>query len=518
MSTIAGKLVSGSVTRATNCVAASLVSLLVTPFVVHTLGDRQYGIWTLVATLVGYYGVLDLGLSPAISRYLARSLGAANSEECNRIFNTSIRIYLLLGSLILLLTGVIAWLAPLFCKNAEEASLFWKIILILGINLSIEFPAKVFRGLLESNLHFALTAALDLLTLGLRTVAVVVLLLLGCRVVALAWVTLIAGTPSILLSVYWARKHLPFLSLDSRYWHLDTAKTLFSYSAFSFVAQLAYIIRFRVDSVVVAAFVGLVAVTHYSLADRLEQYFMGIVIALLGVFTSVFSRLEGAQDLEALKRTFLFGSKLAVTIASFCAFGLLAWGKPFIIRWMGAPYADAYPVLVVLTIGLTFFLWQTTSISLLYGTSKHKPLALFNSIEALANLALSLVLVRRYGTLGVAVGTTIPLTINTLLVIPIYVCRVSKIHYSAYFATLTKTVGVCIASLAVPTLLSLKFAAPDYKSLFSVGILSAILYSLSLWRFEFRSKENSLLKQAVWPRLASFAIAVDLKPKTHRIL
>jgi O-antigen/teichoic acid export membrane protein len=304
------------------------------------------------------------------------------------------------------------------------------------------------------------------------------------------------------LSIYWTRKELPFLSVSSRYWKIETAKTLFSYSAFSFIAQLAYIIRFRVDSVVVAAFVGLVAVTHYSIADRLTQYLIELVTALLGVFPSVFSRLEGAQDFERLKRTFFFASKAAVSITTFFAFGLLAWGKPFITRWMGAQYADAYPVLVALTLGLTFFLWQTVSISLLYGTSRHKFLAMFNSIEAVANLVLSLLLVRRYGMVGVAVGTTIPITINTLLVIPVYVCRVSSIDYFEYVRRMVKTVAIASASLVLPTLLSWKFVVPDYKSLVMVGIVSAILYVLPLWLFEFTPTETRVLQQAIWPRAA----------------
>ena len=502
MSTTATKLLSGSVTRVASSVATALVSLLIMPFVICTLGDRMYGIWALVAAFIGYYGVLDLGLTQAITRYLARSLGSADPEECNRIFNTSLRIYLMLGGVVLLLTAVLAALAPLFCRTAEDAALFWKIILILGISLALQFPLRVFRGVLEAHLRFDLTAGLDLLTLALRTVLVIAIMLLGYRVVGLAWVTLLAGMPSIALSVYWTREELPFLTLDSKYWRIETAKTLFSYSAFSFIAQLAYIIRFRVDSVVVAAFVGLVAVTHYSIADRLTQYFIELVTALLGVFPSVFSRLEGAQDFERLKRTFFFATKLAVSITTFFAFGLLAWGKPFITRWMGARYADAYPVLVALTLGLTFFLWQTVSISLLYGTSRHRILAMFNSMEAAANLVLSLVLVRRYGMVGVAVGTTIPISINTLVAIPTYVCRVSNIDYSEYIRRMARTVGVALASLALPVLLSWKFAAPDYKSLVGVGILSAVLYVLPLWLFEFTATETRVLQQALWPRLA----------------
>ena len=499
---IGSKLVSGSLTRVINTISTALVSLLIIPFVVHALGDRMYGIWTLVATFVGYYGLVELGLSQAITRHLGRSLGSLDTEECNRVFNTSLRIYLALGGVVLLVTAVIAAIGPLFCKNAEDASLFWKVITVLGISLALQFPVKVYKGVLEAHLRFDLTAGLDLFALVIRTVFVVATIFLGYKIVGLALVTLLTGIPSMVLSVYYAHKELPFLRVDSNYWGMETARTLFSYSVFSFIAHVAYIVRFRVDLLVVAAFLGLTAVTHYSIAAKLMQYSIDFLTAFLGVLPSVFSRLEGAQDFEGIKRTFFFGTKLALSITSFFTFGLVAWGKPFITRWMGPSYVDAYPVLVVLAIGLTFFLWQTASISLLYGTARHKVLAIFNVIEAMANLVLSLVLVRRYGMVGVALGTTVPITINTLLLIPAYVCRISNINYLQYLRKVTRTLLVASASMVLPAALSLKFVAPDYKSLFMVGALSMILYALPMWLIEFTSTEARMLQRAVWSPLA----------------
>src|SRR5579864_6055373 len=99
MSRTARKLASGSFFRFFYTVATAVVSVVVMPFIVHSLGDRDYGIWTLVATFVGYYGVLELGLAAAVSRYLSRSLGAGDEEDCNRVFNTSLRLYVGMGCL-----------------------------------------------------------------------------------------------------------------------------------------------------------------------------------------------------------------------------------------------------------------------------------------------------------------------------------------------------------------------------------------------------------------------------------
>jgi O-antigen/teichoic acid export membrane protein len=456
----------------------------------------------LVAGFIGYYGVLDLGLSQAITRYLGRSLGSADQEECSRVFNTALRIYALIGVAVLVLTTVLAALAPLFCKSAEDAALFWKIILILGITTALQFPARVFRGVLEAHLRFDLTAGLDLLTLGLRTVLVIAILLLGYRLLGLAWVTCLAGIPPLFLSIYWTRKELPFLTFDSKYWQAATAKTLFSYSAFSFIAHLADLLRFRVDNVVVAAFIGLQAVTHYSIASRLSDYFKELILALLGVFPSVFSRQEGAKDYEGIRRTFFFASKLSLCISSFIGFGLLAWGKAFIARWMGPRYVDAYPVLVALVLSQFFAVAQTPSVALLFGTSKHKFFAVANFVEGVANLALSLVLVKRYGMLGVALGTMIPMGVNRLLIQPAYVCRASEFKYFDYVGRMGRTLAVVLVSLVLPIVITVRFARPDYTVLVCIGLSSGAMYALALWLFEFTPKETNTLRRAIWPRLA----------------
>jgi O-antigen/teichoic acid export membrane protein len=501
MSTIR-KLASGSALRAANLLATALVSMFIMPFVVHALGDRMYGAWALVAATIGYYGTLQIGLTPAINRYMARALGAKDHEECNRVFNTALRLLSAVGAVALVVTGILAFLAHWLAKNPSDAEVLWKLIAILGVYAALLFPSRVLQGTLEAQLRYDRTAFIDLFSLGLRTVLLIVILLRGYKVVALAAATVASGIPAIVLYVYFISKELPFLRLNGRYWSSETARKLFSFGIYSFVANIANIIRFRVDALVVASYVGLAAVTHYRIGSTLTQFFSGMMDALAGFFPAVFSRQEGEGNFEGLKRTYFFATKVTICIASFVGFALIAWGKPFIRVWMGPAYLDAYPVLVVLTAGLIVALAQTPSPQLLYGLAKHKYTALANSVEAIANLALSIVLAKRYGMIGVALGTLIPMVLVKLFVQPVYVCRLANIPYGEYIQRFFKTVAAVAGALVIPLLLTLKFAAPSYKVLFPLGILSAILYVVPLWLFEFSQAETNMLTRAVWPRFA----------------
>jgi O-antigen/teichoic acid export membrane protein len=325
---------------------------------------------------------------------------------------------------------------------------------------------------------------------------------MGYKVVALAWAIMLASIPVSVTYVYYAYKDLPFLRVEWKNWEWQTVRALFSYSIFSLITRLADVLRFQVDSLIVASFVGLVAVTHYRIAGALSEYYIGLMIAVIGVVSSMFSRQEGGKDFTALRKTFFFASKISVCLSSFVGFGLLAWGKPFITRWMGPQYLDSYPCLVVLVLGCAIALWQMPSVALLYGISKHKFLALFTSVEALANLLLSLLLVRRYGMFGVAFGTFFPMALVKLFVQPFYVCHVLSVSYSDYLRPMGRTLALVAGSLVVPALLSARFAAPDYTSLTALGIISMICYAGPLLIFEFTPAETMMLKRAILPRLS----------------
>lgn len=498
----ARRLALGSALNVVNLASTALLSLLIMPFVVHMLGDRMYGIWVLVVAITGYYALGNLGLSVAVSRHLAAALGAGDEEECNRVFNTAFSIFCAIGLLVIIVSGVVVALTPLFCKNPQDVSLLRKTILILGFNVALAFPMRVFTGTLGARLRFDLLGGLGLLSAGLRTVLIIAFVHLGRGVVGLAWATLLSQIPSSLLYVHFARKSLPFLRLASEYRQRGTARKLFSYGIFSFIAHIGETLRFKVDAPVVAAFVGLAAVTHYKIAGTLAQYFMELITVVMGVLGPVFSRLDGAGDYQEIKKTFFFSSKLSVCAASFVGFALIAWGKPFIERWMGPQYLDAYPCLVALTSGLIVALTQAPSVNLLFGISRHRFFALFHSIEGVSNLIFSLLLVKKYGMLGVAVGTLIPMVIIKLFIQPVYVCRVANIVYLDYLRKMGRTLAVVAGSLVIPVIFTAKFATSNYGALFAVGAASAICYVLPVWLFAFSAGETQILRRALAPRLA----------------
>jgi len=195
MSSYAKKLAFGSMLGVANHLATVVIALFLMPFVVFSLGDRMYGFWTLASAFIGYYGLLDFGLSSAVSRFIAKEIGAGDKEECNRIVNNAFFIFSCIGLVVLIITFVLSYLAFLFFPDPVESTLFQKVILVLGINVAVYFPIKVYKGIVVAHLQFEIMAIIRFIFLILKTALTVIVLIKGYKIIALAIFTLISCIP-----------------------------------------------------------------------------------------------------------------------------------------------------------------------------------------------------------------------------------------------------------------------------------------------------------------------------------
>ena len=500
MSTISRKLASGSALRVLNLGAQLVVSLVLMPFVVGYLGDRMYGLWVLVGKVIDYYGLLDLGITAAVSRHIAGAIGANDDKQCNQVISNALALYSGVAVVVTAATMGLCLIAPLIAKNPEDASLFQQVVLVLGLNTAVEFPVRVFGGVLTAQLRYDIMSVLKLGSLILRVSGIVAVLSQGHGILAMALVTVAAGVPEKIGYIYFAKRNYPGLRISPDQLSRQTVRTLYGFGLYIFLIQMGDVLKFNVDSFIVASFVSLAAVTHYGIASTLIMNFMTLMGTVMGVLLPVFSRLEAENNMVRMKNVFFLSTKIAICLSSFIGFGFIAWGRFFIERWMGREYLDAYPSLVILVAGCMISQWQSASLAILFGTSKLKFYAIANGFEAAANLGLSLLLVRWFGIEGVAIGAVAPVFVVKLFIQPVYVCRLTGMPLKEYFNVAAKTLGVVFFSLIIPTVVSIIYGAADYTRLFTVGTASAVAYLAGIWLYAFRADESRQIREAIMPQ------------------
>jgi O-antigen/teichoic acid export membrane protein len=491
----------GSVLRVVSYLAITAVAFFMMPFIVHRLGDHLYGYWALVGAVLGYYGLLDLGIVSAVQFQVAKALGEGNPESANRSISTSVYAFSVGGFLVFLVTLVIAAISRKLIGNSPDLPAFRTVLLLVGVGSAFGFPGRALVGAISAHLRWDLISGISILTLGFRTLLVIVALLKGGGLVALGCIALLSDFLNFALYYFALRKIQADLRIARDLATLATLKELFQYGRHSFVIQISDQMRFFVDGWMVGVFVAVSAVTHYAIASRLALSFMSLMIGVFGILSPWFSHMLGGEDFKGIRRIFSFSTRVAVSLSTIIAAALILYGRQFIVIWMGQGYTDAYLPLVILVLAIYIDVAQLPSISYMLGTSRHRFLARLTLVEALSNFGLSIFWARHYGMLGVALGTLVPMVVAKLFIQPVYVCRQLNLSLLDYFAKLIGRPFI-VAGLSSAFAWALLFSRLHYSNIgiLALAVSGQVLFSgLVTLFFAFNPEERHSVLSRILP-------------------
>ncbi|HET7586529.1 MAG TPA: oligosaccharide flippase family protein [Gammaproteobacteria bacterium] len=442
--TTAKLLFRGAGLRAFTLVISIGVSFFLAPYVIHSLGDRWYGVWVLIGTFINFYALLDFGVSGAAQRYLAHAMPRNDPEELNTIIAASLVMFCGFGLLALLATIGIVWFAPLLISNPHDVAVFRETAFIMGTGFALSFPFYIQFGVLTANLRFDYTCYVQLGKVIVRAALFLLFLSRGYGIVALAFISVSVDLLGYCVQQLLVRTLAPWLRLRGRHFAIDKMRELIGFGIYQFVGQIANKMKFELDNVVIASTMGVTAVTHFNIAARLNGYTVSAVNSVVpsppSVYAGYYSRGEHAQ----IRDKFIILARIKTILTILGMGAALIFARPFITLWVGPQYLDAFLPLVIIIAGRATASILSPSIGVVYAMAKHKFTAFMNLGEAAANLGLSLLLVHWYGLAGVALGTTIPMVATRLTILPAYLCRIMQLPLSRLIKAVVPLVAVAV--------------------------------------------------------------------------
>ena len=393
-----------------------LVGLFLSPYILHHLGDEAFGLWVLIFSITGYYGLFDLGIRSSIVRYVAKYAAIAKNDELNRLINTALFTYSGIGTVAILITITVSfYVGSIFRISGSSIYLARWLFLMVGSAVALGFPLGIFGGILEGLQRFYVVNLNSMSSTLVRALLIVIALRHGRGLLTVALITVSLPLVTGLVNATVVLRILP-LRFGLKHLNRESLRRIASYSGTTFVIIVANRLRFKTDAMVIGTFVSSAAITYFTIGSRLVDYAGDVVSGLAQVFVPMSSQSDATGDLAGLRKIFIAGNRACALIIFPMAAILIILGKSVIEAWVGARYvATSYPVLLVLVIPSTLMLAQSASSRVLYGMAKHKTLAVVVLLEGSANLFLSILLVRRFGILGDAAGTAIPLACTTLV-------------------------------------------------------------------------------------------------------
>lgn len=481
-------------------VVKTCIAFFISPIIVHSLGNYDYGIWEIVFSIIGYLGILDLGLQPAIVRYVARYTALQQNEDLQKIYSTSLFCLGGVGIVLCLVMWGSAALWPSFLSppDGERGRYTWFLI-IVGVQLFLIFPGSVFDCFLQGLQRYSVRSTVNVINLMVGALVVAYFLLRGHGLITLAIVDVVGRFSKFAVFAWWlSRPANGGYRFHRKYMSRATLTEMFGFGVKNLVYAISVRMATATDPLVIGAFIGAAAVPFYVIPANLIGYGKSLIWQATDVLMPFFSQMDANGDRDAVRKAYYKTARYSIGAIVPLIVGITILGPNFISLWMGPEYADrGTRVLYLLTAacGVTFI--NSNCSRFLIGSNRHNILAKVGLISAILNVALSIVLVQVIGIEGVAAGTLISYSLAEPYLLFV-VCRVLDMSVWSYARN--AMLPVIPAALFQTVLLyewKKYFVILSYQDIVIAATCSVLIYIPSFFLIAFDQNDRKWFQRQV---------------------
>jgi O-antigen/teichoic acid export membrane protein len=387
-----------------------VVNLFLTPFIVSSLGDAQYGVWVLLASIVGYMGLLDLGIRSAVMRHVARFHARGEDAVASEYASTGLAIFGTLGFVAIVLSAIVSALLPtVFNLDDKFVAEARQVLVIGGFTVALSLVGGVYAGVVSAMQRFDLRSSWQVVVGALRAIAIMLALRAGYDLLALAVIQCGATVVSLTGEVAMCRRLYPELRVGPGHVQTQLVRPIFSFATNSSVLHVSRSIIISANTLVIGIFLPVDRITYYSLATSLLFYTRSVIASIAQTVTPQASAVQAIGEPGEMGALFLRMARLASLVVAPIAVTFLVRGETFLDLWMGDEYGEVSgPLLRILAASLVVTAPGQVLMSTLIGVKEHHRLIPFQLSEAGLNVLLSVLLVVPFELVGVAWSNTLP--------------------------------------------------------------------------------------------------------------
>ena len=440
----------GAILGYINMFCSMVITLVYTPFLIKCLGQSEHGLYSLVASVISYLSVLDMGFGNAMVRYISKSI--AKKEDHSEINGVFLKFYYYIGIISFLIGLAILYNIPYIFRalTIEEMEKARIIMLVLITSVSLSFPLSVFDSYAVACEKFKMMKMLKLLKTIMIPLTMLPLLLYGYKAIAMV---IISATYNILFHVIALVYCFKVLNMKISFERKKLDKSfvfeMMSYSFYIFLNIIVDHVYNNTDQILLGAFSGTVAVSIYAVANKITTMNTQFSTNISGVFFPRINKLLEEDDGDKkVSDIFIKVSRIQLYVLTLLLSGFIVFGKGFIKLWVGNDYIDAYYIILLLISPAIIPLTQNIGISIIQAKNKHKFRSIIYILIAVLNILVSIPLTIQYAGIGAAIGTLIANLLGPILCMNIYYWKKANINIPRYwFRFLTFTVPIIIVSI-----------------------------------------------------------------------
>ncbi len=401
----------------------AVIGLLLLPFNVRVLGPSAYGLWMLTASITTYFSVLDLGFGGSIVRFVAQYRARRDADGLNEIASTLFGIFSVTGCLAYAVFLLVAFNIEHLVRAPADQATARSLLLIIGVYVSLGFPFSVFGGIINGFQRYDVNNIVGICSSVLVAIVNVVMLTAGFDLVQL-----VAATTTVRVLTYFVYRinayHVfPALALRPSRFQWSRVREITGFSIYISIIDWSNKLNYSIDALIIGAYLSTAAVTLWTVPQRIAEVLQRFTNQLNGVLLPVVVDSASGERRERLRAIFVQGTRLSLVSVVPLAAALVLLARPLIHAWLGPRFDGSIVVARVLIAVVAVRVGSATATTVLKGAGQHRVLAFSNAGAALANVGLSLLWIRRFGLVGQALGTLLPVACTSIGLLWPIACR-----------------------------------------------------------------------------------------------
>ena len=479
-----------------------VIGLLYTPYMLRMLGQAEYGLYSLAASIIAYLTVLDLGFGNAIIRYTAKFRAEGKIDEQKYMFGMFLVLYIGIGIIAVIAGAVLSLnVESIFSAKMTEYEVDRTRIMLwlMTFNLAFTFPMSIWGSIMTAYERFTFPRIVSIVRSVLNPLVMVALLAIGYKALAMVIVTTIFNVVTLLINYWYCKKRL---GIEVRYGKFDFKflKEVSVYSFWIFLNAIMDKIYWSTGQFVLGIYRGTVAIAIYAVAIHLQNMFMMFSTAITGVFlpkvTAMVAKGDNEKDISDL---FIRTGRIQYILLSLILTGFIIFGRSFINLWAGEGYQEAYLYALMFFIPLTVPLIQNMGIIILQARNQMKFRSLLYIVIAVVSLVSSFPLAKYYGGMGCAISTAGALVLGQIIIMNIYYQRKQHINIIRFWKEISNMSLVPIAFISIYLVFQAEIDIYTTSFMnFTIGIVAFLsLYVPLFWKLSMNRSEKELFMQPV---------------------
>lgn len=428
---------SGAIIGYINMIANIIVTFVYTPIMLKLMGNEEFGLYSLVSSVISYLSVLDMGFGNAMIRFISKAQAKKEYGKEKEINGLFLILYSAIGIITIFIgIALINNIQKLFPALTQDEIGKAKIIMeILILTIAISFPLSIFDSYVMACEKFKFLKILNLVKTISIPLTMLPLLFLGYKAIAMVVVTSIFNIMYHICTLLCCFKKLNMkIYISKGKFNVELFKNIFNYSFFVFLGLIVDTVFNNTDQVILGSVCGTVAVSIYSVGTKIINMNTTVSTTLSGLFLPKITKMLEEKEADyKISNLFLKVSRIQIYLMVLISSGFIVYGKQFLNLWVGVGYEQTYYIILLIILPALIPLTQNIGISIIQAKNKHQFRSVVYFIIAIINVILTIPLAKRFEGIGAAIGTLIATFLGQILVMNIFYWKKIKLDIPKYW-------------------------------------------------------------------------------------